>query len=88
MTHPKVTQPCWVNECERRPTTNSVFHLLVVGVDRNGSRDMGYAKGRFNDGQWKFTSEDPQMTRVVAWLEGAVASDHEVHNLPKDNLRF
>jgi hypothetical protein len=62
--------------------------LLVVGPERNGSWPIGYATGNFNDGDWKFTAEDPAHTRVVAWLEGTVSSNHELYNVSKDQIRF
>jgi hypothetical protein len=83
-------KPQWVNVNERLPANNSELRLLVVGPERNESWDVGYAKGSFTNDRWIFSerSDNSDYTRVVAWLEGTVLSNHELYNVPKDGLKF
>jgi hypothetical protein len=83
-------KPHWVNVSERLPANNSELRLVVVGPERNESWPVGYAKGSFTNDHWVFSEppDNSDYTRVVAWLEGTVLSNHELYNVPKDGLKF
>ena len=81
--------PHWVNVVEKFPQDNREVFLLTVGPDRNGTRDIEYAKGKRSSGDWIFTVPS-RHTYVVAWLEdgGGALTFHDVSNVRKDDIRF
>jgi hypothetical protein len=80
----------WVNIIERLPDYDTEVQLLVVGPNENGTRDIGYTKGRLlTTLRWDFLAK-PRYTNVVAWLEseGSDLRHDELSDVPKDEVRF
>jgi hypothetical protein len=78
--------PCWVSLCEREPTKDKEFWVIVVAG--MGTGDIGYGRAKLTTSGWRFPAK-PKFSKVVAWLESDRSLTwQQVRDVPKGGIRF
>jgi hypothetical protein len=78
-----VSNPRWINTCERNPGDARETHVIQVDTRNNINRSTG----RYENGNWLLRHGSPPW-EVVAWLESEwIVADGDAQKIPLDGIR-